>query len=90
MPVAINDLVFDSPLEYGVPRSPKKSAPSKTKFARKQQAARNGNITSHKYRAQAHVSERDATKKKLTKKRLRKTSQRAVTRDRDIKCGGCG
>jgi hypothetical protein len=90
MPVAIKTLVVDSPFEFGVPRSHKTSAPSENKFARKQQAARNGEITSHKYRAQAHVSKRDATKKKLTEKRSRKTSQRAVTSDRTKKLYECG
>lgn len=90
MPVAIKTLVFDSHLESGVPRSPKTSAPSENKYARKQRAARNGKITPQKYRAKAHVSERDATKKKLTEKRWRKTSKRAVTREREVKRDGCG
>ena len=85
MPVAIKTLVVDSPFEFGVPRSHKTSAPSENKFARKQKTARNGKNTRQKYRAQAHVSKRDATKKKLTEKRSRKTSQRAVTREREIK-----
>lgn len=86
----IKTLVGESPFDFGVPRSPKKLPPPKTKFARKQQAARNGETTSHKYRAQAHVSKRDATKKKLTKKRLRKISERAVTRERMNKLYECG
>jgi len=89
MPVAITYLVVDSPFEFGVPRSPK-STPSENKFARKQKTARNGNNTRQKYRAQAHVSERDATKKKLTEKRWRKISKRAVKRERTNKLDGCG
>lgn len=90
MPVAIKTLVVDSPFEFGVPRSHKTSAPSENKFARKQKTARNGKNTRQKYRAQAHVSERDATKKKLTEKRWRKISKRAVKRERTNKLDGCG
>ena len=76
MPVAIKTLVVDSPLEFGVPRSHK--------------TARNGKNTQQKYRARARVSERDATKNKLTEKRWRKISKRAVTRERTNKLDGCG
>ena len=86
---SIKALAVETHFEFGVPRSPK-STPSKAKAVRKQKTARNGKITSQKYRAQAHVSKREATDKKLTEKRWAKISTKAVTCERKIKCDGCG